>query len=214
LSNSIIEAKYGNGLSISEEHATSLGPPSIILDYLVLGNSFDAKSTETMESLRIGRILNVADECDRRCRNKKVKYLKLVVQDMVEEGNQFDVFDKAFQFIDEAKQATENAKSSSMTQSTRCFVHCMRGRSRIATIIIAYLMKTLNWSLKEAYSHVKERREPIGPHHFMKRQLIDYEIHLFRSSSMDVNITWTLENVVAESKEGKEIDKQEVKEEV
>lgn len=34
-------------------------------------------------------------------------------------------------------------------------VHCMRGRSRSATIVIGYLMTRNKWTLKEAYTHVK-----------------------------------------------------------
>lgn len=53
-------------------------------------------------------------------------------------------------------------------------VHCHAGRSRSATICLAYLMRTLNLSLDNAFEHVRSRREVIDPNLNFMRQLQDY----------------------------------------
>ena len=53
----------------------------------------------------------------------------------------------------------------------------MRGRSRSATIAIAYLMQHQKRTLRDAYLHVKNLRHAIGPHRHLKRQLLKFETH-------------------------------------
>lgn len=43
------------------------------------------------------------------------------------------------------------------------YLHCKAGRSRSATIAIAYLMKHNNWSMEEAKEYVKSKRPEINP---------------------------------------------------
>lgn len=43
------------------------------------------------------------------------------------------------------------------------FIHCHVGKSRSATICLAFLMYYYNWSLDSAYKFVKERRPIIRP---------------------------------------------------
>eukprot|EP00455_Lapot_gusevi_P038253 TRINITY_DN4285_c0_g1_i2.p2 TRINITY_DN4285_c0_g1~~TRINITY_DN4285_c0_g1_i2.p2 ORF type:complete len:195 (-),score=0.28 TRINITY_DN4285_c0_g1_i2:270-854(-) len=54
-------------------------------------------------------------------------------------------------------------------------VHCQQGVSRSATIVIAYLMKTKNWSLIEAYSHLRRIRSQVKPNEGFLRQLARWE---------------------------------------
>ena len=63
----------------------------------------------------------------------------------------------------------------------------MRGRSRSATLVIAYLMSRFKWNLLKAYRHVKSRRSFIGPHSHLRKQLINYEKHLFGTNSMQLS---------------------------
>ena len=59
-------------------------------------------------------------------------------------------------------------------------VHCHAGRSRSATICLAYLMNTLHLSLDNAFEHVRSRREIIDPNLNFMRQLQDYRQRLDR----------------------------------
>lgn len=56
----------------------------------------------------------------------------------------------------------------------RVLVHCYAGRSRSATVCLAYLMRTCNMSLDAAYEHVRARRHVIDPNLNFMRQLQDY----------------------------------------
>lgn len=48
-------------------------------------------------------------------------------------------------------------------------------------------------TLKEAWSLVKKQRPAIGPHHYLKVQLVQYEIHLFGKATMKDYQTWKLD---------------------
>lgn len=56
----------------------------------------------------------------------------------------------------------------------KVLVHCHAGRSRSATVCLAYLMRTCHLSLDAAYEHVRTRREVIDPNLNFMQQLQDY----------------------------------------
>jgi protein-tyrosine phosphatase len=43
------------------------------------------------------------------------------------------------------------------------YVHCKAGRSRSVTAVLAYLIKSRQWTLRQAYDYVMERRSGICP---------------------------------------------------
>jgi len=149
--------------------------PSQILDHVYLGDYGSVRQESLMKKMKVGWILNTADECPLQ-EYPQISSLQLIVEDHLLKGNQFDLFEKAFQFIDESKKSEKV-----------CYVHCMRGRSRSASIVIAYLMNRHKMALKEAYEHVKERRRCIGPHQYLRKQLIDYELHLYGNVSLHLH---------------------------
>ena len=57
----------------------------------------------------------------------------------------------------------------------RVLVHCKMGISRSASTVCAYLMKSLNWSLEQALSHVKTCRPIANPNDGFIQQLKIYE---------------------------------------
>lgn len=75
-----------------------------------------------------------------------------------------DCFDEAFSFIQEARANGDNI-----------FIHCQMGKSRSATIVIAYLIKYSNMSTEEAYKFLKEKRKTIFPNLGFMRQLREFE---------------------------------------
>ncbi len=54
-------------------------------------------------------------------------------------------------------------------------VHCFRGKSRSAAIVIAYLMQKYNYTLEKAIKKVRAKRECINPHDGFLAQLKLYE---------------------------------------
>jgi len=79
-------------------------------------------------------------------------------------------------------------------------VHCRAGVSRSATIVVAYVMKSKGWTLKESLSFVKKQRAIISPNHGFLSQLVLYEKLLFNgSTSLDSGLdTKYLENRITE----------------
>lgn len=73
-------------------------------------------------------------------------------------------FAKAYHFIDDA-----------LSTGGCILVHCNLGVSRSSTVVIAYLMKSREWSLKMAYDFVKDRRQSIQPNRGFLQQLGDWE---------------------------------------
>lgn len=53
----------------------------------------------------------------------------------------------------------------------RVLVHCARGQSRSASVVIAYLMATCRWSLDEAFAAVVAQRRSVKPNAGFMRQL-------------------------------------------
>jgi protein-tyrosine phosphatase len=56
-------------------------------------------------------------------------------------------------------------------ENKKVVVHCEVGMSRSPTIVISYLMKYQNMTLREAYNHVKKRRPIVSPNMGMYGEL-------------------------------------------
>lgn len=63
-------------------------------------------------------------------------------------------------------------------QGNRMLVHCAYGVNRSASIVVAWLMETRQWSLAEALKHVRDRRHIVHPAPGHMEQLKDFERHL------------------------------------
>lgn len=55
------------------------------------------------------------------------------------------------------------------------FVHCSRGISRSALVVVAYLMSRNGWSRDEALAHVKSKRPAVRPNPAFMELLLDWE---------------------------------------
>eukprot|EP00696_Hemimastix_kukwesjijk_P000318 gnl/Hemi2/10449_TR3610_c0_g1_i1.p1 gnl/Hemi2/10449_TR3610_c0_g1~~gnl/Hemi2/10449_TR3610_c0_g1_i1.p1 ORF type:complete len:322 (+),score=118.24 gnl/Hemi2/10449_TR3610_c0_g1_i1:131-1096(+) len=62
-------------------------------------------------------------------------------------------------------------------------VHCQAGISRSSTLVIAWLMRCMNMTLKEAFATVKKSRPCVMPNPGFQRQLELYEYSLGRSAT-------------------------------
>jgi len=85
-------------------------------------------------------------------------------------------FDKAFEFINESR----NKKKAVL-------VSCQQGVSRSASLIIAYIMKTLQLNVAQAYAFVKLRNPHISPNLNLMNQLTEFEKILFQNSNNNLN---------------------------
>ena len=96
-----------------------------------------------MNEKNISCILVCGSELECKFQNK-FKYLKIDLNDHTEDSI-IPYIDKCIQFINENK-------------NKRIFIHCNAGISRSPSIIIAYLIKSLNYSFKDAFNLVKSKR--------------------------------------------------------
>ncbi|KAJ1020078.1 hypothetical protein NDA16_004358 [Ustilago loliicola] len=154
---------------------------TIIPDFLYLGpNVQSEQNVSELQDRGIRRILNVACEIDERgplnVRDKFDKYLKIPMLDSVEAKGVQDSIQEACSFLDDARLRSEPV-----------YVHCKAGKSRSVTIVIAYLIHALGWSLQRSYSHVMEKRAAICPNIGFVAELMKYEekeLKLTRSSGI------------------------------
>ena len=94
----------------------------------------------------------------------------------------------AFEFINKAWQTSSpsHKKEKGETEKATVLVHSYFGMSRSSAVIIAYLMKEKNWSLQEAYQHLKGKHSSTNPNDNFAVQLIRYEQELHGKMSMTV----------------------------
>eukprot|EP01083_Nonionella_stella_P071637 192562_1 len=171
-------------------------PNQIINDRLYLGDKNGAISETVLRNLKITHIVNCTPlppstqvetftvrggyvkNIFANDKTLGIKYLRVAIDDSYMQ-NIKAYFEQADQFINSALQ-----KSG----SNRVYVHCYAGKSRSATIVIAYLMKNKGMSYEEAYCFTKERREVIQPNRGFTEQLKKYEQELkYQSASNTSN---------------------------
>ncbi|CDU23085.1 uncharacterized protein SPSC_01715 [Sporisorium scitamineum] len=142
---------------------------TILPDFLYLGpNVQSEQAVEELREMGVRRILNVACEIDElgplQLRNRFRRYLKLPMLDSVEAKGVQDSIEQACSFLDDARLRSEPV-----------YVHCKAGKSRSVTIVIAYLIHALGWTLQRSYSYVADRRADICPNIGFVAELMRYE---------------------------------------
>ena len=143
-----------------------------ILDgHVYLSSWGAAASWDTLRMFNITHVLSLTP--DYPCKFPDwITYLHHPVDDHPS-TNLIEFFPKAFEFIDDAK-----AKSGGV------LVHCNAGVSRSPTVVIAYVMKSLQTPLSEAIECVRSKRSCAYPNQGFMDQLRLYETHLFGRSSV------------------------------
>jgi atypical dual specificity phosphatase len=86
--------------------------------------------------------------------------------------------------IESAVKIIEDALKSNKGRG-RILVHCSAGVSRSPTIVVAYLMKHRNMSLRTALGHVVRTRPQVSPNPGFIEQLKDMEMELYTVSTLD-----------------------------
>eukprot|EP00746_Dinoflagellata_sp_MGD_P010349 gnl/MRDRNA2_/MRDRNA2_121333_c0_seq1.p1 gnl/MRDRNA2_/MRDRNA2_121333_c0~~gnl/MRDRNA2_/MRDRNA2_121333_c0_seq1.p1 ORF type:complete len:340 (+),score=61.47 gnl/MRDRNA2_/MRDRNA2_121333_c0_seq1:75-1094(+) len=156
---------------LQQTNLEDIDAPSEILDgFLYLGNFENANCREQLDDLNISHVLNVTTNPDLGKHNG-ISTLHLYIQDH-ETENIRALFSPAYDFICAARDS-----------QGRVLVHCMAGRSRSASLVIAYLMRHHKFPLDEAFFHTKKRRAEICPNWGFWQQLMDEEKSLFDRSS-------------------------------
>lgn len=150
-------------LDIWRDHKEITPYPSLILEnQLYLGRGVQATNEKIVSDLKLTHVVNIGSEHASPFTDR-IQYLNIKLDDNPSSDLKL-YFSKAYQFIDDAFSA-----------GGRILVHCNLGVSRSSTVVIAYLMKSREWTLKVAHDFVKDRRHCIQPNRGFLRQLSDWE---------------------------------------
>jgi len=117
---------------------------------LYLGDVEHATSRATLAVLGISHVLNVTTGPEVG-RHEGIECLQLAIRDR-EDENIAPLFPVAFDFIESCRAA-----------GGRVLVNCMAGRSRSASVVIWYLMRSRGMTLNAAFFHTKRARPIVFP---------------------------------------------------
>lgn len=143
---------------------------SKIIDHLYLG-SYDDIKNKFHELIGSKLIINVTKECKYE---SEIEQIRLEYAD----NPNVDILENVDEICNKIHQHVSNSET--------VFVHCYMGKSRSATVILAYLITHQNFSLKEALDYVRSIRN-ICPNIGFIKKLISYEIKLKLVSTLDYN---------------------------
>lgn len=159
--------KILNRGSVAYTHVNEVWPN------VYVGDEQTARDRYHLKKLGITHILNAAegtwnnvDTGPDYYRDMDIVYYGVVAEDVTS----FDLsqyFFSAAQFIEKTLSNPQN----------KLLVHCVMGRSRSATLFLAYLMICENMTVVDAIEHVKKRRRIIPNWGFLK-QLRELDQHL------------------------------------
>ncbi|CAG8499757.1 777_t:CDS:2, partial [Scutellospora calospora] len=135
---------------------------SEIFPRLYMGSELAATDRAWLMDHKITHILSVTDHAPLQF-PESYKYKTIPIRDY-ENTNIMEYFDASYHFINQALQENGNV-----------LVHCQRGISRCATIVIAYIMRNSQMASTAAYDFVKSKRPIICPNQGFLHQLKLYE---------------------------------------
>ena len=140
-------------------NSTAAFPSEILPGFLFLGRYDHASRSDLLKILSVTHILNLVPTCDNLYKNS-YEYTT--------------ASSKGWPFA-EFNEAIERARA----QGQRILVHCMSGRSRGPTAVVAYLMWRERWRLPAAYAYLRERHVQAHIAPAAASALQDYEAELF-----------------------------------
>merc|ERR1719336_2637747 len=132
----------------------------ILEDSLWLGNAGCAFNLSWLQDHKITAVLNVSKQPS--LFPEYFRYKEVPIEDA--DWEDIDAhFNSCIRFIDDE-----------IKNDGRVLVHCKRGISRSATIVVAFMMFKNGFTLEEAFSFVQLRRSVVDPNEGFVRQLSDF----------------------------------------
>ena len=136
---------------------------------------YEELATQIISNLHLGSINDI--------RNKfpENNNIDLILNVAVECNYNSDIEQKHFKFIDSSMQNLEihfdpivDIICDNINNNKSVLIHCSAGKSRSASIVLAYLIKKQNMTLQNALNYVQEKRD-IYPNLNFIQQLMNYE---------------------------------------
>jgi dual specificity phosphatase 12 len=137
-----------------------------IVDNIYLGDWRAAENLDTLKQHGITHIINCAAFLPEKYQTE-FEYLSLHLNDDHKQ-NLSDAIKLSNDYIKKINDSKTNTEA-------KIFVHCIKGKSRSASIVIAYLMINKNMGYKEALQFVVNKRAIAKPNKFFEEQLISLE---------------------------------------
>jgi protein-tyrosine phosphatase len=168
-----------NILSSNTIEALHLQNPAQISPNLYLSSVNPAQDLILLKQLQVNCVLNVTGyEHNSNKLRFEIDYPPEITAKHIIMADEMNVkisdhFDEALGFIH------ENIGKNTLN---KILIHCEAGISRSPTIVIAYLMRYQNQSLKNAYDIVKQRKNNVGPHAGFFEELIQFEQQIKRNN--------------------------------
>ena len=162
-----------HGANIATTHGAKMGP-SKITDTLWLGAA-PCGNPDTISLLlteKVTHILNITKDAPFPDSINANNQFRLAIDDVPDA----DISSQLIDAIDFIRGAIETGG--------KVYVHCAMGVSRSSTVVIAYRMKILNESLRDAFDYVKACREVISPNKGFFKVLENLEMESFGTSTM------------------------------
>ncbi|CAF3625850.1 unnamed protein product [Rotaria sp. Silwood1] len=184
--NTIVEEyeENENILDKKTSEALRLQNPAQILTNLYLSSVEPAKDLILLKQLQVNYVLNLTgyeyNSDELRCASN---YPPEITAKHIIIADEMDV--KLSDYLDEALDFIHHAIGNN--NSNKILIHCEAGISRSPSIIIAYLMRYHNQSLKAAYDYVKKCKNNVGPNTGFFKQLIQFEQQLSSNNNISDN---------------------------
>lgn len=149
---------------------------SLIAGNLFIGGALAARSVYTLQHLGITHILclcsNEIGQSDSQFPDL-FEYKNFSIQDN-DETEISNIFEEAFDFIERVE-----------CSGRKVLVHCFEGKSRSATVVLAYLMSRKNYTLLEAWNALKRVHRRAQPNDGFAKTLLDLDIQLHGKPSIE-----------------------------
>uniref|UniRef100_A0A803LCC8 Uncharacterized protein n=1 Tax=Chenopodium quinoa TaxID=63459 RepID=A0A803LCC8_CHEQI len=156
--------------------AANTEKPSLITDNLFISGALAARSVFTLQHLGITHVLclcsNEIGQSDSQFLDL-FRYQNFSISDE-ENSNISSIFSEACDFIDNVEKT-----------NGKVLVHCFEGRSRSATVVLAYLMQKKNLTLLEAWNKLKKAHRRAQPNDGFAKILQDWDKSLHGKVSME-----------------------------
>jgi dual specificity phosphatase 12 len=135
--------------------------PTKILEFLYLGSVKDAQDPAFLSAHHIRYIINVSQE-EYWSVDKRVQIFTFKVDDCAT-ADIGSLFSPTRSLINNVRERYYRSVAAGKASRPAVLVHCQKGRSRSATIVLAYLIYTNGWSVAEAMKYVATRRPCVEP---------------------------------------------------
>jgi len=145
---------------------------NVLPDWLYISGWKPTTDEKVLTKLGMTNIVNCTKKEGKHEKLGLFEYFQISVEDDCE-AKIGDHFSKAVEYISAAKE-----------KGGKVLVHCQAGQSRSASIVLAYLIHSEGYTLRDAYKYLKTRRVCVKPNPNFFLQLLSWELTVLGSNSI------------------------------